>query len=307
MKDETPEIKVSVCVVCYNQENYISQCLQSIVDQKTAFKFEVIVSDDCSKDRTPEIIQRFAQNYSYIKPVLRKKNIGAYQNFIQTHELATGKYVCHIDGDDYCLPGKLQKQSDFLDQNIHCNIVWHRMNILTKDQNFFEDNYSQLIITGKRFSLEDLLCNITIGLHSSKMYRRSCLSNYKNLEIIMLDFSANIFQLNEKDKYAAFVNDSPYGVYRSNNGISTQHLFIRKALYQWFLYFYRIKITDRSLINAKIFWMLLSDIRHKKKSMYFGLYAFCHTINSLNFSKIRSVRSKMIPQNMFYRQINEEK
>ena len=44
--------KASVCVITYNQEAYIRECLQSIVDQMTDFDFEVIVGDDCSCDGT---------------------------------------------------------------------------------------------------------------------------------------------------------------------------------------------------------------------------------------------------------------
>jgi glycosyltransferase involved in cell wall biosynthesis len=51
--------KVSVCVVSYNQEKYIRQCLQSIVDQATDFDFEVIVGDDFSTDGTRVIIEEF--------------------------------------------------------------------------------------------------------------------------------------------------------------------------------------------------------------------------------------------------------
>ena len=53
--------KVSVCVVTYNQEKFIEQCLQSIVDQEANFDFEVLVADDCSTDRTREIIKIFAE------------------------------------------------------------------------------------------------------------------------------------------------------------------------------------------------------------------------------------------------------
>ena len=68
-------LKVSVCIVTYNQERYIAQCLQSIVDQVVGFDFEVLVSDDASSDRTPEIISEFARRYpNLIKPFLKQKS-----------------------------------------------------------------------------------------------------------------------------------------------------------------------------------------------------------------------------------------
>ena len=53
--------KVSVCVVTYNQEKYVAQGLQSIVDQETDFDFEIIVGDDCSTDGTREILENFKE------------------------------------------------------------------------------------------------------------------------------------------------------------------------------------------------------------------------------------------------------
>ena len=58
--------KVSVCVITYNQGKYIRQCLQSIVDQKTDFDFDIVVGDDLSTDETPEILREFAVNSDYV-------------------------------------------------------------------------------------------------------------------------------------------------------------------------------------------------------------------------------------------------
>ena len=75
--------KVSVCVVTYNQEKYIRQCLQSIVDQETNFNFEILVSDDCSTDATRTIVLEFASKYpEIVKPMFRDRNVGAVKNFV---------------------------------------------------------------------------------------------------------------------------------------------------------------------------------------------------------------------------------
>ena len=56
------EIKVSVCVITYNQDQYISKCLDSLISQKVDFSFEIIVGDDCSTDNTKKI---FFIKFSY--------------------------------------------------------------------------------------------------------------------------------------------------------------------------------------------------------------------------------------------------
>ena len=94
--------EVSVCVVTYNQEKYITECLQSVVDQETDFDFEVLVGDDCSTDGTRRIVQEFAEKYpDIIKPILHSKNTGAFHNYVSVHNAAMGKYIAHLDGDDY--------------------------------------------------------------------------------------------------------------------------------------------------------------------------------------------------------------
>lgn len=173
INNEKQSPKVSVCVVTYNQENYITECLQSIVDQETDFEFEVIVSDDCSTDRTRDIIREFAAKYPCIIPVLREQNIGPLQNFVQTHNMAQGEYVCHLDGDDYWLQGKLQIQADFLGVNTDFTVVWGRMNLFSDNGGISSGNdfdYSQFISGVVTF--EEALKMGSIGIHSSIMYRK---------------------------------------------------------------------------------------------------------------------------------------
>lgn len=57
-------IKVSVCVMTYNQEKYIGQCLESLVTQETDFDFEIIVGDDFSTDGTRDVIQEYQKKVS---------------------------------------------------------------------------------------------------------------------------------------------------------------------------------------------------------------------------------------------------
>ena len=170
MQEKTP--KVTVCVVTYNQEKYIRQCLQSIVDQQTDFGFEVIVADDCSTDGTRAILNEFLARYpKMIKIHLHPNNIGPYKNFVFVHRQAKAEYIAHIDGDDYCLPGKLQMQSDVLDRESKCNIVWHKMTIENPSGELSECTGSG--ISKMKFYRKDIIKYISIGANSSKMYRKS--------------------------------------------------------------------------------------------------------------------------------------
>lgn len=230
------EVKVSVCVVTYNQESYIRQCLQSIVDQITDFKFDVIVSDDCSADGTRAIVQEFAVKYpDVVKPIFHEKNIGAYKNFYFVHQQATGLYIAHMDGDDYSLPGKLQAQSDFLDKQADCNIVWTPVVVEMPDGSLKDRNIDAMSnIYSKRFDRGALIQFGAVGANSSKMYRKA-VRDFEVPDFEVMDYFVNVEQVG--DGFACFTGDVPYGVYRLGIGIASSGWKTRKILGRSLVFF----------------------------------------------------------------------
>lgn len=116
---------VSIVVVTFNHEKFISICLDSILAQQTDFSFEIIIGEDDSSDNTRAICQDYAENHpDQIRLFLRDraevkvlfgKQIGM-NNFKKTLKAATGKYIAICEGDDYWNdPYKLQKQVDWLE------------------------------------------------------------------------------------------------------------------------------------------------------------------------------------------------
>lgn len=208
--------KLSVCVVTYNHEKYIRQCLQSIVDQKTDFDFEVIVGDDASTDKTREIVQEFSEKYADIfKAVMHIKNIGPTENYLSVHNLAQGEYVAHLDGDDFALPGKLEKLANILDNYQECQIVWHRMYILNGK---LQSAVGMPIVPMTKFFpsgkiyIKDMAKYYGItGCHSGSMYRASA----KKIKIRSVETLDYFFTLSfcADGGYAKYI-DEPLGVYR---------------------------------------------------------------------------------------------
>lgn len=169
--------KVSVCIVTYNHEKYIAECLESILHQDVQFSFEVIVGDDCSGDRTSEIIDEFAEKYPLIIRVVRhQKNVGPTKNYLNVHSLAEGEYVCHCDGDDFWLQGKLKNQVAYMDQNPEVMQTWHRQHVIdAKSQKIgvFPKRFPEILF-GRSMTLNDLALSYgLVGQHSSQMYRRT--------------------------------------------------------------------------------------------------------------------------------------
>jgi glycosyltransferase involved in cell wall biosynthesis len=274
--------KVSVCVVTYNQENLIAQCLQSLIDQKTNFIFDIIVSDDCSTDGTPDIIREFARQHpDIVKPILHEKNIGAYKNFVFVHQQATGEYIAHVDGDDYALPEKLQKQADFLDQRKECNIVWHRMLIKNEATGVIcEDLIKYKLLPELGFDRGDLLRFITIGINSSKMYR----NNVRNITLPpfpVMDFFANVEHI--QDGKAFFVGPEPLGVYRAGIGIASSGTTTKKILASCFLYFGDKYPKYRRDIGSAVLLLIIASIKNRRwnvASIYIRIFISFSTMGS---------------------------
>ncbi len=127
---------LTVVTTTYNHEKFIGACLDGFVMQETDFPFQVIISDDVSKDKTRDIIKKYQKKYpDIIKPIFREKNLGAMDNFIETLNMVDTKYVALCDGDDFWTDkDKLQKQVTFLEEHEDYNICFHSTKI------FFEDH-----------------------------------------------------------------------------------------------------------------------------------------------------------------------
>ncbi len=120
---------VSVCLITYNHEKYIAHAIESALMQRTFFKYEIVIGEDCSTDNTRAIVRYYADRYpERIFMLLPKQNLGAHINFITTLNACKGKYIAILEGDDYWTdPYKLQTQISFLEENPDFNVCYHRV------------------------------------------------------------------------------------------------------------------------------------------------------------------------------------
>ena len=133
------EILLSIVCITYNHEKFIRQTLDGFVNQKTNFKFEVIIHDDASTDKTAEIIKQYQEKYPHIiKPIFQVENkfsqgIPLLKRFV--YPCIKSKYVAMCEGDDYWTDEyKLQKQVDFLEANPDYSICFHPVKFIYEDK-----------------------------------------------------------------------------------------------------------------------------------------------------------------------------
>jgi glycosyltransferase involved in cell wall biosynthesis len=148
---------ISVCIITYNHERYIRQCLEGVVMQKTNFAFEVIVGEDCSTDNTRQIVAEFEARYpDLIKPVYHTRNVGGARNGYEfCYPKLTGKYIAICEGDDYWTDEyKLQKQVDFLEQNPDYVMCFHRVQSVDENNRFINGQQASPDI--EKFNRQDI-------------------------------------------------------------------------------------------------------------------------------------------------------
>jgi teichuronic acid biosynthesis glycosyltransferase TuaG len=104
---------VSVITPVYNNEAYIAQTIQSVINQ-TFGNWEMILVDDCSEDHSVEILAEYAKRDSRIKYIKLEQNSGAAVARNRALALSKGRYITYLDADDIWLPAKLERQLMFL-------------------------------------------------------------------------------------------------------------------------------------------------------------------------------------------------
>lgn len=169
------KIKLSITVISYNQELFIKDTINSILNQQISIPYELIIGDDASTDTTPSILREYEKKYhNIVKPIYRQQNIGHTANYIETTKMCKGEYIAHLDGDDLMLPTKLQKQVDFLDSHPLCSMVHHPVYVIDKQGKVMGKTKARKATRG---NINNLLIRNNI-INSSNMFRRSSLDEH---------------------------------------------------------------------------------------------------------------------------------
>ena len=117
-KQDTP--KISVIIPVYNDERYIQQTIQSVLDQ-TFTDFELILVDDASTDRSVEIMKNFDDPRIHV--FINEKNLGIVGSLNKAISLSKAAIIARLDHDDMCYPTRLEKQYNFLEVHPEIGLV----------------------------------------------------------------------------------------------------------------------------------------------------------------------------------------
>jgi glycosyltransferase involved in cell wall biosynthesis len=152
-------LKVSVLMLVYNHERFISQAIESALMQATDFEYEIIIGEDCSKDDTRRIVVDYELRYpEKIRALLRERNLGMIPNFIESLKECKGQYIAILEGDDFWISAdKLQRQVHFLDSDPECAICFSSARVISDNDSFQSYVIPPSEYNKDRYKLEDIL------------------------------------------------------------------------------------------------------------------------------------------------------
>ena len=177
---------VSVIVTSFNRSNTISQTLDSILNQKCNFDFEIIVGDDGSSDTSRELLLKYQLLYPTIfKLLFHDTNFGLGGNWATCVKHARGKYLATCDDDDFWHnENKLQLQVDYLDKNpisvmVHTDI--HHLN--TKNNTITKNIYLRNKTEPPQgYIQKEIFSGIVRICVSTSLIRKEVIDRYVNLD-----------------------------------------------------------------------------------------------------------------------------
>lgn len=272
---------VSVVMITYAHENFIEQAITGILMQQCNFEVELIIANDCSPDKTDNVIQEVLKvhpNASWIKYINHKNNIGMMPNFVFAIKECIGKYIALCEGDDYWTdPYKLQKQVDFMETNVDFSICFHKIKIL-KNNRLVKD-----FITSKPSDVTTIndIARINYIHTPSVLFRNGLIKEFPTWYLLSPNGDHPLYILLSQYGKIKFI-DSFMSVYRIHSGgawsLKRKNNFsiINKTINVQKLMIDSFEGDVKKILkeNVAISFLELSDYYHKEKRLNDSLEAF---------------------------------
>lgn len=156
---------LSISVAAYNIENYIEQNIKSFIESPVRDEIEVIVTDDGSKDKTTEIVEKYEKEYPGIIKLIKQKNAGPGSTVNSGIKNATGKYFKMVDGDDWVETENLEKLIEILKESNE-DMIFTNYEIYDNNSGKIIDNVKINIKQNKTYLFEEIATDIIPTMHN---------------------------------------------------------------------------------------------------------------------------------------------
>ena len=243
--------RVSVCVTTCNQVAYIRRALESVLNQKAEVDLEVLVGDDCSHDGTSDVVAAIsAENPGRLTHIRHSSRLGASQNTQHLVQRARGEYITRLDGDDYWLPGKVDRQIQFLSDQPECVAVYTNALTVDKDNRpigIFND------VGDRTFDLSELLRRGNFLNNSSMMLRAELRQPWLALDGPLVDYRIHLLHA---QRGALGHIGTPFVAYRV---ASAGSMVVNEPANVRRLYWEAIQSVPRDLVGDDVFAQALAN------------------------------------------------
>lgn len=139
---------IDVLLATYNGEKYIKEQIDSILNQ-TYENIRLIISDDCSKDKTQEILKEYEKKDNRIELYIQEKNLGVVKNIEFLLKQVKNKYYMLSDQDDIWLPEKIEKSLETLLEN-NADLVFGDLEVVNQDLKTMYPSFGDFMLLNKK-------------------------------------------------------------------------------------------------------------------------------------------------------------
>ena len=234
-------MSVSIITPTYNSERFIAETIVSVQAQ-TYQDWEMIIVDDCSTDKTAEIVASFKEKDSRIKYFYNSTNKGSALSRNLALQKAKGKWIAFLDSDDIWHPEKLEKQIEFMTKN---NYHFSYTNYCEIDENSKETG---ILITGPKVITNKLMKAYCWPGCLTVMYDAEKVGIIQTVDIkINEEYALWIKIAKNLNCYLLDENLAKYR--RHNNSLTSQSYF---KLIKWHYLMFR-KSENKNIFSALFF------------------------------------------------------
>lgn len=263
--------KVSILMPAYNAEKYIEEAIESILNQ-TFTDFEFIIIDDCSTDKTWEIIQKYSKKDKRIVAIKNEENLKLSATLNKGIDICKGEYIARMDSDDWSYPDRLQKQYDAISKDPKIGILGGAMEVC--DENLEIKNIRKYNLSDSE--IRKSLFKYSPFCHPATIFKKEALLQYKySIELNDAEDYDLYFRIGKRYKLQN-LNDIVIKYRTSDTQVSSKKskrqqyltLYIRlKAVLE---YGYRASIVD--ILSSIVQLILIPIIPNKVKIVLFNLF-----------------------------------
>lgn len=139
---------IDVLLATYNGEKYIKEQIDSILNQSYK-NIRLIISDDCSKDKTQEILKEYEKKDNRIELHIQEKNLGVVKNIEFLLKQVKNKYYMLSDQDDVWLPEKIEKSLETLLKN-NVDLVFGDLEVVNQDLKTMYPSFGDFMLLNKK-------------------------------------------------------------------------------------------------------------------------------------------------------------